>query len=128
MFNFFRQLCNNGIEMTVGPYYKNPQVLDIEFKRGDKNMSCCVDLSRLENYTGDFNERLIGILTQYLVYFLMESKRAPEPLSKEADLMKETESPTPKKTKPKDKNRGGEGSWSNPPRFNSLDEMSLYYK
>lgn len=79
MFNFFRRLCNNGIEMTVGPYYKNPQVLDVEFKCGDKNMSCCVDLSRIENYTGDFNERLIGILTQYLFCFLMESKRAPEP-------------------------------------------------
>lgn len=79
MFNFFRQLCNNGIEMTVGPYYKNPQVLDVEFKRGDKNMSCCVDLSRLDDYAGDFNKALVMILEQYLNTFLMESKRAPEP-------------------------------------------------
>lgn len=128
MFNFFRQLCSNGVEMTVGPYYKNPQVLDVEFKRGDKNMSCCVDLSRIENYTGDFNERLIGILTQYLVCFLMESKRAPEPLLKETELTNAPELPAPKKTKPKDKNRGGEGGWSNPQMFNSLDEMALYYK
>ena len=128
MFNFFRQLCINGVEMTVGPYYKNPQVLDVEFKRGDKNMSCCVDLSRLDDYAGDFNKALVMILEQYLNTFLMESKRAPEPVSKETELTNAPGLPTPKKTKPKDKNRGVEGSWSNPQRFNSLDEMALYYK
>ena len=86
MFNFFRQLCNNGIEMTVGPYYKNPQVLDIEFKHGDKNMGCCVDLSRLDDYAGDFNKALVMILEQYLNTFLMESKRAPEPIIRNGEI------------------------------------------
>lgn len=79
MFNFFRQLCNNGVKMTVGQYHNNSQLLHVEFERNDIKMNCVVDLSRIENYTGDFNERLIGILTQYLFDFLMQSKRAPEP-------------------------------------------------
>ena len=79
MFNFFRQLCKNGVKMTVGQYHNNSQLLHVEFERNDIKMNCVVDFSMIENYTGDFNERLIGILTQYLFNFLIQSKRAPEP-------------------------------------------------
>lgn len=60
--------------------------------------------------------------------YVIHCEKPEEVVSILSDDILAPELPTSKKTKPKDKNRGGEGSWSNPPRFNSLDEMALYYK